>query len=63
MSNMSENIKSGASQGARSKTIENRLQRREFTFDRVIRIFFTVCLLAGAIFLIAILKDVLLPFL
>ena len=62
MSNMSENIKSGASQGARSKTIENRLQRREFTFDRVIRIFFTVCLLAGAIFLIAILKDVLLPF-
>lgn len=37
--------------------------RKEYTFDRVVRILFTVAVLAGALWLVNVLKDVLLPFL
>lgn len=37
--------------------------RKEFTFDRVVRIIFTTAIAAGAIWIISMLKDVLLPFL
>ena len=37
--------------------------KKEFTFDRVVRIIFTAAIAAGAIWIISLLKDVLLPFL
>lgn len=37
-------------------------ERRPFTFDRVVRIFFTVCALIAVLFLLNTLKGVLLPF-
>ncbi len=39
------------------------MNRRPFTFDRVIRIFFTICIVIAAILLLDKLKGVLLPFL
>lgn len=39
------------------------MQRREFTFDRVVRILITVAIIAGAVWLINVLRNVLLPFL
>lgn len=41
---------------------EPRYERRPFTFDRTVRIFFTVCVIAGALLLVDYLKGVLLPF-
>ncbi len=38
------------------------IDRRPYTFDRVIRIVFTIAILAGIVYLLNILKDVLLPF-
>lgn len=37
-------------------------QRRPYTFDRVVRIIFSICLLVAALFLLNYLKGVLLPF-
>lgn len=37
-------------------------QRRPFTFDRTVRIFFSICVVVAALFLIDYLKGVLLPF-
>lgn len=37
--------------------------RRPFTFDRVVRIFFSVCIILGTLYLLNVLKGVLLPFL
>ena len=39
------------------------MQRRPYTFDRVVRILFSVCGLVAVLFLLDILSDVLLPFL
>ena len=41
---------------------EQTYQRRPFTFDRTVRIFFTICVTVAALFLIDYLKGVLLPF-
>ena len=38
-------------------------QRRPYTFDRVVRIFFTVCIILGSLYLLNLLKGVILPFL
>ena len=38
------------------------MPRRPYTFDRVIRILFSVCGLIAALYLLDILSDVLLPF-
>ena len=38
-------------------------ERRPFTFDRVVRILFSVCAILGILYLVNILKGVLLPFL
>lgn len=38
------------------------MPRRPYTFDRVIRILFSVCGLVAALYLLGILSDVLLPF-
>lgn len=38
-------------------------KRKPFTFDRVVRIFFSVCAILGTLYLLNILKGVLLPFL
>ncbi len=40
----------------------NSAQRRQYTFDRVVRIVITLAIIAAVIYLIAILRDVLLPF-
>lgn len=37
-------------------------RRRPYTFDRVVRIIFSICILIGVLFLLYYLKDVLLPF-
>ncbi|MCM1005649.1 MAG: AI-2E family transporter [Prevotella sp.] len=37
--------------------------RRPYTFDRVVRIFFTVCAIIGTLYLLNLLKGVILPFL
>lgn len=37
-------------------------ERRPFTFDRTVRIFFTVCIIVGVLWLLDFLKGVLLPF-
>lgn len=37
--------------------------RRPYTFDRVVRIFFTVCIIIGTLYLLNMLKGVILPFL
>lgn len=37
--------------------------RRPYTFDRVVRIFFTVCIILGSLYLLNLLKGVILPFL
>lgn len=41
----------------------NSIFERPFTFDRVMRIIFSVALIAGAVYLIAVLRNALLPFL
>ena len=38
------------------------VSRQPYTFDRVVRLIITVAMLAGGIWLINVLKDVLLPF-
>ena len=38
------------------------MNRRPYTFDRVVRILFSICGLVAALFLLDILSDVLLPF-
>ena len=38
------------------------MNRRPYTFDRVVRIIFSLCGLVITLFLLAILSDVLLPF-
>lgn len=38
------------------------MERRPFTFDRTVRIFFTVCMLLAVLWLLSYLKDILLPF-
>ena len=41
----------------------NNYERRPYTFDRVVRILFSVCALLATLYLLSILKGVLLPFL
>lgn len=43
--------------------MDNNTERRPYTFDRVVRILFSICGIVAVIFLLDILKDVLLPFL
>jgi predicted PurR-regulated permease PerM len=43
--------------------MESRINRRPFTFDRVVRILFSVCIFVIALWLLHILEGVLLPFL